>query len=216
MEEDEQGKISKGFDRDIDYEPMKNKLIEEYNKIYDITETMDTNEPSYISKRRNCIHKMMYLTIAMIQLRNASRIIEACKAFKLMLKSEDISKPVLVKIAKSESIKTNKHKKEIKTKARFRKMKFPVDWITLKLKDAMIFYSSAILCVRFKQRVLDYLLKYFNCNTHSLRYACINYLISVKKLPLTEVASYCGHSNIQQLIRYTQNKNVDKIFELDL
>jgi integrase len=207
-EEDEQGKIAKGFDRDIDYEPMKDRLIAEYAKIFEAVTKLNMDEKSYISKRRLLIHKMMYLVIAMIQLKNASRIIEACKAFKLFLNVKDINETVIVKIAKSESIKANK-------KARFRKLKFPVTWIELKLKDDMIFYCKTILCKSFKQRVLDYLLKNFTCNTHSLRYACINYLISVRKLPLNEVAAYCGHSNIQQLIRYTQKKNVDKIFDID-
>jgi len=217
-EEDDQGKIAKGFDRDVDYEPMKEKLIKEYNNMYEYVDKLSKDDKSYISKRRIGIHKMMYLVITMLQLRNASRIIEACKSFKLFLKSEDLTKTVTIKIAKSESIKTDKKGKKIKTTARFRKMKFPTNWIgeEIKFRDDMKFYCETILCKSFKQRVLDYLLRYFQCNTHSLRYPCINYLISVRKLPLNEVASYCGHANIQQLIRYTQKKNVDKIFDTDI
>lgn len=210
-EEDEQGQVAKGFDRDIDYEPMKKKLIDEYHKLEGRLENLDIGDIAYVAKRRILIHKLIYLTIALIQLTNGARIIEAVKAFRLLINSEDLAKRVTVKIAKSESAAK-------KRKARYREMKFPSKSMELspKMIEDMKFHVEAIKNDRLKQRVLDYLLQYFQCNTHSLRYACINYLIYVQKRPLNDVAKFVGHTDLQQLTRYTQQKNANQIFDLDI
>ncbi len=63
--------------------------------------------------------------------------------------------------------------------------------------------------------VLNYMLRNFQCNTHSLRYAYINYMLYDKKQQMAIVAKFVGHSNLNQLMRYTQNKEVDKMFDID-
>jgi len=67
-----------------------------------------------------------------------------------------------------------------------------------------------------KRRTCDYLLRGFDCNTHSLRYACINYLLYDQKKEMAIVAKFVGHTGIAQLVRYTQLKESDKIFDLDI
>lgn len=154
----------------------------------------------------------------MIQLRCGSRISEACSAFVLFCKKGFDCK-VTVKIAKSETTKyktVGKKKQLITTKARFRNMIFP-EWVDAsELRADLCERLKDIPFDKLKKRVLDYLLRYFNCNTHSLRYACINYLIYEKNLPLNTVAKLVGHVGLNQLTTYTQQKNVDKVFDIDM
>lgn len=213
MEEEEENEptINQGFDRGIDYLEMKQKLIDEYNKQTDLL----PNRPND-SQRRITSFRIIYLIIACIQLINGSRISEAVEAFRKFL-VKGIEQKVVVKIAKSETTKYKK-KKKITTKARYRKMGFPKNWIDItKIKfDSIKKYIIDLKNDRLQQRVLDYLLKYFNCNTHSLRYAFINYMLYTKKYDEKAVAKFVGHSNTLMLQKYTQLKNTDKIFDLDL
>jgi len=166
------------------------------------------------------MHKLIYLLIAMIQLRAGSRIIEAVKAWRQFIKKPELieqDKKVIVKIAKSESVKYKKDSgEEYTTQPRFRKIKFPKEWIKLEFATDLKFYSDGIDNIHMKKRVLDYLRSYFNCNTHSLRYAFINYMIYEQKRPINDVAKHVGHANIAQLVTYTQQKNSDQIFDLDV
>jgi len=208
--------ISTGFDRGIDYEPMKDRLIQFLEKYYNEYITIKDNQKCYGSKLKNLGNKMVYNTIAMIQLRNGSRISEACNAFSIFTK-KGIDSLVTVKIAKSESIKYREGEK-ILTKPRYRKMLYPKEWIKNNNMILPILTSvmGTIPLDRLKKRVLDYLLIYHQCNTHSLRYACINYLIYEKCRPLNDVAKFVGHIDLSMLTKYTQQKNCDKIFELDM
>jgi integrase len=213
----DEDKIEKGFDRGIDFIDMKNKLITEYNFICDFIENIQENDRSFISKRRKWMHRLLYCIIAMVQLRNGSRVSESCAALPLFLKNTDLDDKVTVKIAKSKSIKYKANTKEkYITKTRFRKMSFPENWITLKFQKDLKFYLKSIQNKRLTKRVLDYLTKYFKSNSHSLRYAFINYMLYVKKKEMILVAKFIGHSNVNQLVRYTQNKEADKLFLEDI
>lgn len=218
-EEDEEI-IKKGtFDNGIDYEPTRDKLIAKYIELSAQIELMDEDIKGYVNKRRILMHKLIYLLIAMIQLRNGSRIIEACKAFKIFINHPeyiDQDKRVTVKIAKSESLKRKKNGEEFITEPRFRKMIFPKKWIELKYADNLKFYTKPIINKLLKVRVYDYLRANFQCNTHSLRYAFINYMLYKKNRPISDVCKFIGHSNANQIVRYTQQKNSDQIFDLDM
>jgi integrase len=207
--------INKGFDRSIDYEKMKGKLIRALRRIYHNWKHKD-HSPNENSKLLN---KMIYLIIAIIQLRNGSRISEACKAFKKFVEKGNHREKVIIKISKSDGLKyNNKTKKKDLHKARFRKMIYP-DWIRNDITEIVLHADHTkrwIQSDRLEKRVLDYLLKNFSCNTHSLRYACINYLLNDQEIPMPTVAKFVGHINVNQLVTYTQNKNVDKIFDLDI
>lgn len=207
-------KINSGFDRNIDYTPTKDKLIANFIELNDKLTNLDKSDKHYVRKMNVILANMIYTIIAMIQLRNGSRISEACAAFILFCK-KGIKNDVVVKIAKSEATKYKKGK-EIKTKARFRKITFP-KWIEINnlLKD-LNNKLDTIPKDKLRKRVLDYMLRKFECNTHSLRYACINYLIYDKKTELNTVAKLVGHVNLNMLTVYTQQKNVDKILDLDM
>lgn len=216
-EEDEQ--IAKGFDRNIDFNSMKKLLIKEFNKIYNNFSVSMKNIP----RTQKNIKKFIYLLIAMIQLRNGSRISEACNALKKFYNMETKSlkdSKIFVKIAKSKSIKYKKDTREkYVTKERFRQMAFPIQWINSdKIEEIFKLineygFNDFLEEDRLKKRVLDYLLRNFNCNTHSLRYAFINYMLYDKKKEMSLVAKFVGHVDVAQLVRYTQNKNVEKLFD---
>jgi integrase len=215
-------KIAQGFDRGLDFEEIKTRLIKHLSILW--KKFGNINLTKY--KRRIFINKMCYVMIAMIQLRNGARVSEACEAFCKFIDSDDLNEKVIVKIAKSEKkqyllnnkINTKKTKKQIKTKPRYRKIVFS-DWI-----DKDIFYAikdrkpvvTLIQNKRLKNRVSDYMQIYFDTNTHSLRYACINYLLNEKQISMPVVASYVGHINCNQLVTYTQQKNVDKVLDMDI
>jgi len=207
--------IERGFDRNVDYKKMKKRLIA-YLKT-------ELKKLKFVSKKmkRIVINRIIYTLIAIVQLRNGSRISEAADALRQFVTSKNYNDRVIVKIAKSESIKYKKDTGEqYMTKKRYRRMMFPKTWFKFRLirpiLDDINYYILYIKEDRLKKRVLDYLLKYHHCNTHSLRYACINYLLYTKKLEMGIVAKFVGHSNVNQLVTYTQIKNTDKIFDLDI
>lgn len=207
--------IARGFDRGVDYLPMKNKLIEAYNNIIEKIDKLEENDMTIIRRIIQLKKKMVYILVAMIQLRNGSRISEACHAIKYFYMKDDYGNKLLVKISKSEAIKY-KDGKKIVTKPRYRKMIFPNDWLAKFNSDFVKDAFCHIPFDRLKKRVLDYLLIYHKCNTHSLRYACINYLIYDMGRPLNDVAKFVGHVDLSMLTKYTQQKNCEKIFELDM
>jgi integrase len=207
--------IAKGFDRDVDFVDIKEKLLKKITSLY----SKYMKEESEKIKRI-IVNQICYCMIALLQLRNGSRISEACIAFVEYLKGKPTDEKIIVKIAKSEGNKYNwKTKKKQMTKPRYRKIMFPDDWIDLDLFMDIQESDPQILKIkqdRIRQRVRDYMLQYFNCNTHSLRYACINYLLYVEKRNMADVAKFVGHSSVNQLITYVQLKNTDQIFDLKI
>lgn len=206
------GQVSTGFDKGLDYLPTKQKLINTYNKTTEQLNNLDPEDKVYTRKKKVIVTKLIYQLIAMIQLANGSRISEAVKFFILYLSEDGKNNTLTIKISKSESTKY-KNGEEYVTKPRFRKMKM-IDWV--KLLDLQE-YADALVdkdIERLMKRVLDYLRNHFGFNTHSLRYACINYLIYSEKIPLNSVAKYVGHCDLGQITTYTQAKNCEKIFDL--
>lgn len=217
--DDDNKHVNYSYDRGIDFVEIRDKLIREFNINYD----------NYISKNKFIYtnHRLAYITIELIQLINGSRISEAIKAFKTFGEF-GVSKMATTKISKSAGIKYLLNpvsgKREPKMcKAKYRKMKFPSDWIKDKVPDISAFMNSlwhnnSDLCenTMLKKNICTWMIRKFQCNTHSLRYALINHLLYDRKLKMSAVAKYVGHSNVQQLVTYTQQKNCDKIFDLDL
>lgn len=211
--------IKKGFDRDIDYTTIKKKLlkelkkrINEYKKICEL--------PDFLKKQPRIIHKIIYLLTCIIQLRNGSRISEAVDALFIFFNkhNDNLKNKVIVKIAKSSSIKCKKGTQEkFKTKTRWREIIFP-KWY--KISDFIIkhvkHHLKSITKNRLKKNVLDFLLLNYECNTHSLRYAFINYMLYEKKIEMPIIAKFVGHVNTNQLVTYTQMKNCNKIFDMDI
>lgn len=203
-------KIKKGFDKGIDYEDIKDRLITEFKSL---SRKLNDNKIKS-SKKKILINKLNYLIIACIQLRNGSRISEACMAFRMFMTNKHFDKEVTVKIAKSDSVRVTKEKEKIKKEARYRNIIFP-DWINHKKTSESEETKELLKCKRLKKRTLDYLTKYFECNTHSLRYAYINYMLHVKKIEPNIVAKIVGHINTNMLVTYTQTKHVNEVLNID-
>lgn len=197
-------KVATGFDRNIDYEEIKDRLVKYINDKY-----IDHGKKKKITDLKN----IAYGIVACIQLRNGSRISEAVKAYYKFI-DDGISKRVIVKISKSDAMRKNKDGEMKKKKARFREMMFP-NWFNEKIfklvKKSHLEFGSTL-----KKRVLDFMANKFSCNTHSLRYAFINYMLYVQKRPMNDVAKFVGHVNVNQLVTYTQQKNCNQIFDLDI
>jgi integrase len=210
--------VETGFDRGLDFKEIKQKLKKAYKQALKEHKRLDEDDRYYKSKKRKIVNRIIYILVAMIQLMNGSRISEACDSCRQFLESDDLVTKIVTKIAKSESIKTNKKGETYTTKARHRNIKFPLCWIDIpdRIKDDLNEHFGNISQDVLRKRVLDYLLKHHNCNTHSLRYACINHLLYEKKLEPSIVAKHVGHSNMAQIVRYTQVKELDKVFDLDM
>ena len=214
-EEEEQP--ASGFDRGIDYKTMKGRLITEYENLLTKFNALNDKDRWFKTKRRKVCRAIIYLFIAMIQLSNGSRVTEACSAFAYFLE-KGFEDKVVVKIAKSKATKY-RDGKEFITKTRFRKIKFPSKWMDI---DHTLTVPIDILKVYYcdmydvEKLVLAYMLRKFQCNTHSLRYSFINYMLLDQKKEMVIVAKFVGHANINQLVRYTQLKETDKIFDMDI
>jgi hypothetical protein len=210
--------INTGFDRGIDFADIKQELIDAYECTIGMLNLLTEETKSYNGNERKLVNRLMYILIAMIQLINGSRISEACNAFHSFIGNGDLDRKIVVKLAKSETIKYKADGDQFKTKIRYRKIIFPKKWIDNPLDklELMQYYLDRIEPDMLRKRVLDYLLKRHECNTHSLRYAYINYMIYDQKNEPSLIAKHVGHSNLNQLIRYTQNKQADKLFDIDI
>jgi len=210
--------IDSGFDRGIDFKEMKEKLIKVYGEALKELIDLVEGQRSYITKKKKFTHRIIYILICMVQLFNGARISEACHALSQFFITGDPDLKIVTKIAKSESIKYKKTGEQYTTKARYRYLIFPKKWIDFpsNLKDSIETYIAHINTNALKKRVLDYLLKYHKCNTHSLRYAYINYMLYTEKKEPSLVAKHVGHTSMAQLVRYTQKKESDKLFDIDI
>ncbi len=195
-----------GWDKGVDYRDIFPQLVSKYHALKEIKAT------------RYNINKRIYLLIALIQLKNGSRVSEACDAFTYML-AKGFQKTATVKIAKSESKKSRKldngEKEQFTTKARYRTMTFPQEWIKITDIDKIAEMTNHLPAIqRLETCVNNFLARNYKINTHSLRYSRINYLINVEKTPLNLVAGSVGHKGLGQLVTYTQNKEIDKLHDL--
>lgn len=210
-----------GFDRGIDFSDIKASLMMAYEETLGKINTLSESTKNYNSNERKLTNKLIYIIVAMIQLMNGSRISEACKAFQCFIDNDRFDKIVAVKLSKSETTKYKDDGESFKTKIRYRKLIFPTNWLEnpVDKKDLIKIIKPYLEKIKediLRKRVLDYLIKYHDCNTHSLRYAYINYMIYDQKNEPSLIAKHVGHSNLNQLIRYTQNKQADKLFDIDI
>jgi site-specific recombinase XerC len=214
MELDDIEKVAVGFDRGVDFLDMKQKLIDKLATLYDKLNLEESEKCQAIICNQIC-----YIMIAIIQLRNGSRICEAVNAFIKFVNGTSTDTRVVVKIAKSDGAKYDrKTKKMIKHKPRYREICFP-DWIDQDIfEEIKSLHGEKIIEKKDKlmQRVRDFMLKYFECNTHSLRYSFINHMLYTEKRNMVDVAKFVGHSTVNQLVTYCQTKNTNQIFDLDL
>jgi len=134
-----------------------------------------------------------YDAILLIQLKNASRISEAVRAFREYLRTQRAELEVLV---------SKKRRKE------YRKMVIPQE-----VQDMDMSLCLGLLD-RPEEKVIDvakhYARKTYSFKTHSLRYARITHLLKQGVNP-SIVAKITRHSKLDFILRYTQEKAAEEI-----
>jgi len=188
--------LNYSFDKNLDYEIIKERIS---NKIIEliIDLHLDRNDKK-LQALSNC-------TIALIQLVNGSRISEAIKATEYFVRNKH-KQSMYVKISKRQDLAN-------------RVMKLPNEVDLFILEAIGITFNTYDIenkdhMAKLSSKVRTYLYDHFDkINTHSLRYALINYLAIKKNVPLNLVSKIVGHKSMNQLVSYTQNKHVDNMLE---
>jgi len=136
-----------------------------------------------------------YATIALIALRNGSRIGEAIEAFREFLKTSK------VKIY----VKVEKHKKED-----YRLVVIPKEIVEEDLTPCFRLLDKDKDVIR--ANVNKYLHRKLGINAHSLRYAFITYVLRRGVSP-SIIAAITGHKNLNMILKYTERKEAEKVLE---
>jgi integrase len=136
-----------------------------------------------------------YVAIALIALRNGSRIGEAIEAFREFLKTSKVR--IYVKV--------EKHKKED-----YRLMIIPKELVEedLSMCTPLIGKDKDII----RANVNRYLHRRLGINAHSLRYAFITYMLR-KGVSPSIIAAITGHKNLNMILKYTERKEAEKVLE---
>jgi integrase len=136
-----------------------------------------------------------YATIALIALRNGSRIGEAIEAFKEFLAT---SKTRIY-------VRVEKHRKED-----YRLMVIPKEIVEEDFSMCKELLNKKKEHIR--ANVNKYLHRRLGINAHSLRYAFITYMLR-KGVSPSIVASITGHKNLNMILKYTEKKAAESILE---
>ena len=166
---------SSSWDKGIDFETAYSMLLRKINSVR--------------SNKTRC-----YLIIALIQLRNGSRISESIRAFKEWIRTNRTE--IYVKVSKKK-----KHEERL--------MIIPSEITNYRL------YCVDLLDVNDKvlrNRVLATLYYYFKINTHSLRYSFITYLLRNNVNPAI-VSKLVKHSRLDTLLKYVQEKEAERVLK---
>ena len=190
MSKNDRNSLNYNFDRNIDYEIMNKQLTQDLKSLF-----KEIKISSSISK----VKAMSNIIIAITQLRNGSRISESIEALELFMNDLTL-KTAIITIAKR------------KDEAR-RELLLPKE-VKKEMLEYLINYKVIDFNNKLKvqNKVRDYLNKYYDSNTHSLRYATINKLVD-DGIQLNIVSKLVGHKNLNQIMSYTQNKKVKNVLE---
>jgi site-specific recombinase XerD len=164
---------SSSWDKGVDYESAYSRILRKIERVK--------------SKTTKC-----YLIIALIQLRNGSRISEAVRAFKEWIRTNKTE--IYVRVSKKKREET-------------RLMIIPSEIAHYRLQCVdMLDIDNKVL----RNRVLATLYYYFKINTHSLRYAFITHLLRNNVNPAI-VSKIIKHSKLETLLHYVQVKESERV-----
>jgi len=163
------------FDRGLDFESTYRKLVRLLGSE---------------SGKRRC-----YVAIALLQLRNGLRAIEAVRAFKYFLATKQLE--FEIPVAKKKQPET-------------RLVVVPAEFASVNLDTCveMLSVDDKALTHRYK----NWLLANLKINTHSLRYAFITYLLKHGVSP-SIIAKITRHSKLDFILHYTQTKAAEEILK---
>ena len=173
------------FDKGVDYSHAHKKFSE------DITSLLNQD---YLNVHE--IKRLAYLVIALTQLQNGSRISETINAIKQFINDFNM-KVAIITIAKR--------------KDGFRRKILLPEQISKEILERIKPEIKNDTIEELSKKIRMFLTRHYGWNTHSLRYALINYLAIEKKVPVNLVSKLVGHKNMNQLLTYTQNKHVDEL-----
>jgi site-specific recombinase XerD len=163
----------KGWDKGLDYETTYRIILRKINSVKNNT--------------TKC-----YFVIALIQLRNGSRISEAIRAFKQWIRTSKVE--IYVNVSK-------------KRHEELRLMIIPQEVIQYRLTCVDLLEVNDKL---LRNRVLATLYYYLKINTHSLRYAFITYLLK-NNINVAVVSKLVKHSKLDTLLHYVQSKEAERV-----
>ncbi len=181
----ESDNINGTFDKGVNYSDAHKKFSDGIITIY---------SKDYINQHE--LKRLTYLVISLVQLQNGSRISETIEAVRKFILDPE-SKVAVIRIAK--------RKDGFK-----RKMLLP-ELITKEILERIKPQIKNNTIEELSKKIRMFLTRHYGWNTHSLRYALINYLAIEKKTPINLVSKLVGHKNMNQLLTYTQNKHVDEL-----
>lgn len=166
------------WDRGVKYDDLKRRLI----RLIKVNSRPEDRKTAL---------RLGYLVAYAIQLRNGLRISEALEAFE-KFKKYDFEKDEGKRVA---TVRVRKKKRED-----YREAVWP-DWVSWSVMDVMRRFN-----VELKKSSAAVLApKLLGVNTHTLRYARITYLTEKGYSPAL-VAKITHHSNLNFIVRYTQEK----------
>lgn len=182
--------LNYSFDRNLEYETINKNLTQDLKSLF---------KEIKISNSLSKVKAMSNIIISLIQLRNGARISEIIEALEIFM-SDLSTKTAIINIAKRKDYARREIllPKEVKKEMLEYLINFKVIDFDHKLK--------------IQNKVRNYLNKYYDSNTHSLRYATINKLVE-EEVPLNIVSKLVGHKNLNQIMSYTQNKKVKNVLE---
>lgn len=173
------------WDAGIEYEQAKRTLKQ-----------LIKNEMLSIEVKKQAPKKtFVYLTILSIQLRNGLRVTEAIQAFHAFMKND--ADKVEYRVLKKRS-------QEVIGVAYFPEF-LP--------RQKVLRYCKVVLDKGMKptrQATNRVARRYLSCNTHSLRYARISFLLE-KGIHASIVAKTTHHSSLNFVLKYTQEKIAERV-----
>jgi integrase len=173
------------FDKGVDYSHAHKKFSEDINQLLG-QEYLNAHE----------VKRLAYLIIALTQLQNGSRISETINAVNQFILDHE-QKVAIITIAKR--------------KDGFRRKILRPELINKEILERIEREIKNDSIEELSKKIRMFLTRHYGWNTHSLRYALINYLAIEKKVPVNLVSKLVGHKNMNQLLTYTQNKHVDEL-----
>ena len=177
--------INGTFDKGVDYSQANEKFITDINNLLN---------QAYMNAHE--LKRLTYLVIALIQLQNGSRISETINAVKMFIANHDLKVAIIIIAKRKDGFRRKILLPELITKEIMERIKPEIKNDTIE---------------ELSKKIRMFLTRHYGWNTHSLRYALINYLAIENKVPVNLVSKLVGHKNMNQLLTYTQNKHVDEL-----
>ena len=175
------------WDKGVDYETMYLRIVRHMKS------PVAQRRPPGRGKKKKRFALACYDAILLIQLKNASRVSEAVRAFREYLVTKKSELEVQV---------SKKRKKEL------RKMIIPQEVLDMDCNICLDMLDVP------EQRIIDnvkhYSKKQYDANTHSFRYSRITYLLR-QGVDSAIIAKITHHSNVNFIRTYTQQKLADEI-----